>query len=72
MRLSVTTPPLVLEFEPQIRVYNPQAKGLVAEGLQNIDLRLTDSGSYLVTIHNANRGLGGPEYTYELTTSITP
>lgn len=56
---------------PMIRVYNPGAKGLVIEGENSVDVNLTESGTYVIAIHNAEQGQGGPEYTYELVTTIS-
>ncbi|MEE2901237.1 MAG: hypothetical protein VYC39_02860 [Myxococcota bacterium] len=58
---------LLTDFAPLIRVYEPGATKLIAEGGDGLNVTLPSSGSYVVTVHNSDGGIGGPEYSYELT-----
>ena len=70
--LSVNSPVQESVFEPQIRLYNPGAQGLIAEGTGRLDTVLQSAGSYIVTVNNKNAGLGGPGFTYELSAAVAP
>ena len=57
---------LLTDFSPLIRVYEPGATKLIAEGTDGLQVILPTAGSYVVAIHNSEMGIGGPEYSYEL------
>lgn len=63
---SLTYSSLLTDFSPLIRVYEPGATKLIAEGTDGLQVILPTAGSYVVAIHNSEMGIGGPEYSYEL------
>lgn len=53
------------DVSPLIRVYGPQAKGIIGAGEGSAMAYLPEANSYVVGVHNANNGLGGPTATYQ-------
>ena len=64
---SLSYSQLLTDFSPLIRVYEPGATKLLTEGGDGLTVVLPSAGSYVVTVHNSDQGIGGPEYSYELT-----
>ena len=58
------------DLVPEIRVYGQGAVGLIAVGRGRVQATLPSAGTYVVGVHNANLGLGGPDFTYQLTATF--
>lgn len=52
------------DVEAGIRVFGPQAKGQIGEGVGSAMAYLPGPQTYILTVNNTNNGLGGPDATY--------
>ncbi len=60
------------DVEPFIRMFGPQAKGLIGQGLGAAMAYLPGPQTYVLTVNNANNGLGGPNATYNAEVTYYP
>lgn len=66
----VATPDLP-ELEPFIRVYGPNNVGQFGQGAERALVFLPSAERYVASVHNANDGLGGAGFRYDLDAEIT-
>jgi hypothetical protein len=59
------------DLVPRVRVYRPAAVGLLAEGDREAIALLSVPGAHPVAVHNANDGLGGLDFSYEIAADLT-
>lgn len=57
------------DLEPGVRIYGPGAVGVLAEGPGSASAALSAPGTYVIAVHNDNAGLGGPDFSYEISAS---
>lgn len=63
--IFVDTTDAGMDVEPYIRVFGPQAKGRIGEGLDSAMAYLPAAESYVLSVFNAKDGLGGANATYQ-------
>ncbi len=67
-RLDVSDP----DVDPYLRIYGPNATGILGEGAPDAIAYLDTAESYVLAVHNANDGKGSVGYTYDLFVRYLP
>lgn len=57
---------------PFLRVYEPGPGAVIGEGLLSAIAYLPEANVYVLGVHNANAGLGGLDFNYQLQGTLTP
>lgn len=61
-----------VEVVPFLRIYGPNATGLLGEGARDATAYLAGPESYVLAVHNGNDGRGDASYGYELFVRYLP